>query len=164
MVCFQRDIKCRSGFKFQFRRFVIDQDAQHLQLLSIFHYVVGGILGLVGCFPILHLALGIAIVTGAIEDSNGPPPEVGWFFIGVAVFIILFSWTMAIAIVISGRKLVAGTGYTYCLVVAGIECLFMPLGTVLGVFTILVLLRPSVKALFGVEPSAGTVPRGGGGG
>jgi hypothetical protein len=39
----------------------------------------------------------------------------------------------------------------YCLVVAGIECIFMPFGTVLGVFTIIVLMRPSVRNLFGVE-------------
>jgi hypothetical protein len=32
---------------------------------------------------------------------------------------------------------------------AGVECLFMPVGTVLGVFTIIVLVRDSVKELFG---------------
>jgi hypothetical protein len=31
---------------------------------------------------------------------------------------------------------------------AAIACLFMPLGTILGVFTIIVLIRPNVKALF----------------
>jgi hypothetical protein len=31
---------------------------------------------------------------------------------------------------------------------AGIECVFMPFGTVLGVFTLVVLTRPSVKPLF----------------
>jgi len=35
---------------------------------------------------------------------------------------------------------------------AGIECLFMPFGTVLGVFTIMVLMRDPVKQLFGVNP------------
>jgi hypothetical protein len=30
------------------------------------------------------------------------------------------------------------------------ECLWMPVGTVLGVFTIIVLMRPRVKRLFGV--------------
>jgi hypothetical protein len=38
--------------------------------------------------------------------------------------------------------------YTFCLVMAGVECLFMPFGTVLGVFTILVLNRQTVKELF----------------
>ena len=38
--------------------------------------------------------------------------------------------------------------YWFCFVVACLACAFSPLGTVLGVFTIIVLLRPSVKALF----------------
>jgi len=33
-------------------------------------------------------------------------------------------------------------------VMAAIECIFMPFGTVLGVFTIVVLARPSVKEMF----------------
>ena len=36
------------------------------------------------------------------------------------------------------------------LVVAALECLAFPLGTVLGVFTLIVLVRPEVKQLFGV--------------
>jgi hypothetical protein len=36
----------------------------------------------------------------------------------------------------------------FCLVMAGIQCIFMPFGTVLGVFTIIVLMRNSVKEAF----------------
>jgi len=36
----------------------------------------------------------------------------------------------------------------FCLVMAGAECLFMPFGTVLGVFTIILLLQEPVKQLF----------------
>ena len=35
-----------------------------------------------------------------------------------------------------------------CMIVAGLSCMMMPFGTVLGVFTLLVLLKPQVKALF----------------
>jgi hypothetical protein len=31
-------------------------DEQNLKLLSIFHYVVGGIMALFSCFPIIHAA------------------------------------------------------------------------------------------------------------
>ena len=48
-----------------------------------------------------------------------------------------------------GRGLAQRKRYMFCLVVACVECLFMPFGTVLGVFTIIVLSRDSVKALFG---------------
>lgn len=41
-----------------------------------------------------------------------------------------------------------------CMVVAAIECLSIPVGTVLGFFTIVVLLRDSVKKMFGYCPSA----------
>jgi hypothetical protein len=40
----------------------------------------------------------------------------------------------------------------FCLVMGGVECLFMPFGTVLGVFTIIVLMQEPVKQLFGVNP------------
>jgi hypothetical protein len=36
---------------------------------------------------------------------------------------------------------------------AGVECLFMPFGTVLGVFTIIVLMRESVKQVFAANKS-----------
>ena len=41
--------------------------------------------------------------------------------------------------------------YLYCLVVAAVECMLVPFGTVLGVLTIIVLNRPSVKALVPVR-------------
>jgi len=44
--------------------------------------------------------------------------------------------------------------YTFCLVVAGIECILMPFGTVLAVFTIVVLMKDSVKALFAARSGA----------
>jgi len=39
-----------------------EQDAEHLRLLSIFHYIAGGMQGLVGCFPIFHFLFGAAVV------------------------------------------------------------------------------------------------------
>jgi hypothetical protein len=55
---------------------------------------------------------------------------------------------MAICILIAGRCLSRRKGYSFALVIACIECLFVPFGTILGVFTIVALSRESVKALF----------------
>jgi hypothetical protein len=129
----------------------MNQDQEHLRLLSIFHYVVGGMTALFACVPCIHLALGIALVSGAFPGEpghQGPPPFVGWLFIGIASMFILAGWTLAIAIFFAGRFLVRRARYMYCFAVAAIECILMPYGTVLGVFTIIVLNRPSVKALF----------------
>jgi hypothetical protein len=51
-------------------------------------------------------------------------------------------------ILTAGRFLARRKHHLFCLVVAGVECLFFPFGTVLGVFTIIVLMRPSVQQAF----------------
>ena len=129
----------------------MNQDLEHLKLLSIFHYVVGGLAALLACFPILHLAMGVFfIVLSGGPDAKGdvPPAFVGWFLVGVASLIILTGWCVAICILLAGHFLAKRKHYTFCMVMAGIECLFFPFGTVLGVFSIVVLARESVKQIF----------------
>ena len=55
---------------------------------------------------------------------------------------------------ICGRALARRTRYWFVFVIACIECLFMPFGTILGVFTLIVLSRESIKNLFLSEPSS----------
>jgi hypothetical protein len=139
----------------------MDQDEQHLRLLSIFHYVCAGMAAFVGCIPIIHLVLGLVMVFR--PEAFGPPkvrpPEFfGWFMVLLAGAFILCAWIFAVLLVSAGRFLARRKRYTFCLVVAGIACLFMPFGTVLGVFSILVLIRPSVKTLFEIpgQPALAT--------
>jgi len=124
------------------------QDEQHLHLLSIFHYVVGGLTALFSCIPFLHLGIGIAILSGAFETTNGPPQFIAWFLIIFPALFIIAGWTLAGLIIIAGTKLKNRSSWTYCLVIAGLECIVMPFGTVLGVFTLVVLLKDSVQNLF----------------
>ncbi|TWU55338.1 hypothetical protein [Rubripirellula reticaptiva] len=129
-----------------------NQDAEQLSLLSIFHYIVSALVGMFSLFPLIHLAVGIAILAGAFDGGDqGPPPAfMGWMFVLLPLLFIVMGLALATFIAIAGRNLSRRTGHTYCLVIAGLECFFMPFGTVLGVLTILVLIRPSVKLLFGV--------------
>lgn len=124
----------------------MNQDEQYLKLLSVFHYVVGGLVAFFACIPFIHLSLGIAMLVGAFQD--GPPRFVGLIFVLMAMLFITAGWTLAICIVIAGRCLAKRKHYMFCLVIAAITCTFMPFGTILGVFTIIVLMRPSVKELF----------------
>jgi hypothetical protein len=136
---------------------VVNQDEEHLRLLAIFHYVVAGIAALFSLFPVIHLIVGLFIVFGAKhfkQQGNLPPEWFGWFFIIFASFFILIGLTMAILILINGRCIAKRKHYTFCQVMSGVECLFMPFGTILGVFTLIVLSRPSVKPLFGHSPAA----------
>jgi len=133
----------------------MNQDDEQLRLLSIFHYIVGGLLGLFACIPFIHVALGIMVLTGSLDGATRPPAAVfGWLFVVFGGAFILFGWTTAALVVIAGRKLQRRTAHTFCFVVACIECLFTPFGTVLGIFTIIVLQRESVKRLFGIAPTA----------
>jgi hypothetical protein len=129
-------------------------DLQHLKLLSIFHYVVAGITALIGCFPLIHLAIGIALLTGHLPSKPGDPVSdafIGLMFTGIAGVMIVMMWSFAVVLLFAARFLQERQRYTFCIVVAGIECMFMPFGTVLGVFTIVVLVRPSVRRLFGED-------------
>ncbi|MDY0170661.1 MAG: hypothetical protein RBS80_29235 [Thermoguttaceae bacterium] len=130
----------------------MDRDEEHLRLLAIFHYVFAGMIALFSLFPILHVAIGVALVLGAVDGDfrhGGPPPAViGGIIAAVGMSVIVFGWTMAACVLAAGRMLAGKRRYLFCLVMAGIECVMMPLGTILGVFTIIVLSRDSVKAAF----------------
>jgi hypothetical protein len=133
-------------------------DAEHLRILSICHYILGGLCFVFGCFPMIHLAVGIAIVTGLIpmQQGNGnapfPAEFFGWFFIGIASILIAFYWGLGLALVQAGTCLKQRKWRPFCLVVAGVSCLMQPIGLVLGIFTFIVLLRPSVCAAFEPVP------------
>ena len=128
-----------------------EQDLQQLQLLSIFHYVVAGLTAAFSLFPAMYVAMGTVFLTlpeSAWEGSEPPPPFVGWLISGIGGCFLLAIVGLAILTGLAGRNIARRRRYTFCLVVAAINCLVMPFGTALGVFTIIVLSRPSVKALF----------------
>ncbi len=129
------------------------RDIEHLKLLSIFHYVVGGIGAFFACFPLIHVFLGVMMVATpeSVVGNNGgaPPPFVGFLFVGLGLLFVLVGWAVAVLTVISGRMLARRRRRTFSFVVAALLCMFIPFGTVLGVFTIIVLSRDSVRRLYG---------------
>src|SRR6266849_3723467 len=131
----------------------MDQDLEHLRLLAIFHYVVAALGALVSLIPVIHLVIGVAIVTGRLPEpkSGAVPAAIGWLFITIAIVFISCGLAFATCLAAAGRFLARRKHYMYCLVMAALACALMPFGTVLGVFTIIVLQRDSVKRLFGRE-------------
>jgi hypothetical protein len=131
----------------------MNQDKEHLRLLAIFHYIVAGLAALFSFFPLLYTTIGAIFIFVARHGTSKPgeelPPEfLGWIFVGLGSFLFLLGIAMAICILIAGRCLSRRRRYSFALVMACIECLFLPFGTILGVFTIIVLSRESVRALF----------------
>src|SRR5439155_27103736 len=126
----------------------MNQDAERLRLLAIFHYLVCRLLLVKKMFPLLYTTIGAIFISVARHGTPRPseelPPEfLGWIFVGVGSFLFLVGIAMAICILIAGRCLSRHRYYSFALGMACIECLFVPFGTILGVYTIIALSRES---------------------
>ncbi|MDZ4403017.1 hypothetical protein [Prosthecobacter sp.] len=130
------------------------KDAEHLRTLAICHYVVSG-LSLFGiAFLLLHYAIMNTVFANPKmwENAKEPPPFnpaefmhlMQWFYLFFGVMIVLGG----VATLMSGRFIHRRVNRTFSIVVAGLNCLCFPFGTVLGVFTLIVLTKESVMRLY----------------
>ncbi|CEF49142.1 unnamed protein product [uncultured bacterium] len=138
----------------------MDRDTEHLNLLAIFHYVMAGLAALFSFFPLLYTTVGAIFIFAARHGTakpgeNLPPEFLGWIFAVLGALLFLIGIAMAICILIAGRSLALRKRYSFAFVMACIECLFIPFGTILGVFTIVVLSRESMRGLFAATRTNG---------
>ena len=129
-----------------------DDDLEQLRLLSVFHYVVAGITALFSLLPGFQLVFGLLMASGRFAPEDEGSRIFGCLMAGCASFLLFTGVGLAAAIGLAGQSIAQRRRYTYILVVAGVLCVFVPLGTILGVLTFVVLVRPSVRARF---PGAG---------
>ncbi|GHB90278.1 hypothetical protein [Cerasicoccus arenae] len=136
------------------------QDEDYLKSLSLAYYIVGGILAFFSLMPIMHMVMGLLILTGGLEQMTNdmananppfpfPPKLFGWLFFFGGTFFVIFGEAVAISIICAGRFIKQRRNYTFTFVIACIACVFFPIGTALGIFTIILLTRPNVKSLYG---------------
>ncbi len=126
-------------------------DEGHLNILAICTFCYAGLIGLFGLFFSIYLILGIVMAGSAVStggSSAGAEATVGGIFIVIGALAMLFMWGKAALLIWSGLSLRKRTRPTLSFVVGCISCMNIPLGTTLGIFTIMVLNRPSVKALY----------------
>lgn len=140
-------------------------DEEHLRLLRICYFIMGGTAAFGLLFGGLYLAMGLVFAASFSSmpnatGPNAPPAFVGWIFAAVGGFIVILAGGFAVLSLLTARALGRRQSRTLCLVTAGLSCLQIPFGTALGIFTFIVLGRPSVQALFldphGAAPPAGT--------
>jgi hypothetical protein len=141
------------------------QDREHLRMLSIGFYAYAGMIALFGLFPLIYVALGLLFVLvpsfGAPPHpaSGEAPPELfGALFIGFGTVFTIVGETIAALNFVAGRSIARRQRRTFCMVMAGLDCLHMPLGTVLGVCGLIVLSRPGVRTEFDGGLAAGDDP------
>ncbi len=148
-------------------------DAENLNALTLCHYIMGGVTALFASIFIIHIVMGTMMIhnpgmfnprpvpqanpaASPIAGQVSPmqpypffPPAMGYMFVTMGTIAVLGGWTLGALTAYAGRCLKARRNYLFILIIAGCNCGFvMPLGTVLGVFTFIVMMRPTVKALF----------------
>ena len=129
------------------------RDQEHLNLLSIFHFVFSGLALLGIAFLFVHYAMMHTVFNNPemwkSQKGGGPPPKEFfevfiWFYLFMGVVLVI-----GLALnVLSGIFLRQRRHRMFSLVIGGLNCLQIPFGTALGVFTIIVLSRQSVSELY----------------
>jgi hypothetical protein len=128
-----------------------DRNLDHVKVLAVLHYVAAGVMTFTSCLPFFYALLGAFMLLVPQNFAGGgapPPPGLGELFLSIGGGASLYLWTVALCTLFAGRFLARQKHRTFCLVAAGLNCLWIPLGTILAVFTFLVLLRPQVKEMF----------------
>jgi hypothetical protein len=131
------------------------RDVEQLKLLGAFHFVGAGlaVLGMLMLYG--HYATFSNMINNPkmwMGNQGGPPPAE--MFAGLKWFYAVFAAGLVgtgVLNLLSGIYLRARRHRAFSFVVAGINCFYMPIGTALGIFTFIVLVRDSVRRLYQPE-------------
>jgi hypothetical protein len=130
----------------------LTRDEANLNTLATCWYVYAVLILLPSCGGIIYIILGIIFgLTGAATNDAGGAAG-GLAFGGIfacigLVFIAIFAG-LSYLYYRCGKNLKERRGMTLCYVAAVLACFQIPLGTILGIFTFVVLSKPGAKALF----------------
>jgi hypothetical protein len=146
-------------------------DAEHLSALSIGHFILSAV-ALLGAVPMVvygvagaklvdELGSDLSMAMGDIPGHGGTSPfggspetmiqDLGTLVTTLIVVSVILALVAAVHLLLVGVQIRRRQWWTFCYLTGWGECLMFPFGTILGVFTIIVLARPSVKRLFGVD-------------
>ena len=129
----------------------------------MFHYIVGAITFAYSSIPLIHVFIGLMFMLNPRGFAQKGDPDFPLRYFGLAFVligggIVLFGWTLGAMTAYAGRCIKRREKYLLCFILACVNCLHMPLGTILGIFTLIVLSRDSVKQLFEVNKSSSRPP------
>jgi hypothetical protein len=137
--------------------FQSSRDTEQLKLLEIFHYVMVGLAFGGMAFIYLHYTImSVAFAHPWPQQTEQPPFDPAVFFRAFRWFYVFMgAWGLAslVANLASGLCVHQRKARFFSMVVAGFNCINMPFGTGLGVCTLIVLLRPTMPALYHEPPT-----------
>jgi nitrogen fixation/metabolism regulation signal transduction histidine kinase len=141
----------------------MEKDLEHLKLLGVFHYIWGALSLVGGLFLGAYIVvIGVVLMTSppsssSTEDS-GATSVAGGVVIGIGVVVFLIVVVYGVLTLMAGGKYRKHQGgYLFCFILAIVTLVIGGIpGIALGIFSLMVLSRPSVKALFKGESLPGT--------
>jgi ABC-type phosphate transport system permease subunit len=141
----------------------MEKDLEHLKLLGIFHYIWGALSLLGGIFiGGYFLVIGVILMnnppTSTSSEDSGTASMAGGILIGVGVVLFLVVVVYGILTLMAGGKYRKHQGgYWFCFILAIVTLVIGGIpGIVLGIFSLIVLSRDSVKTLFRGQSLPGT--------
>jgi hypothetical protein len=127
----------------------------NLPTLSILHYVYGALVCLGGFAALLFMGIGTFLSSDLVMEGPGevPPDWLGSFFkaFGAGLFVVLEVW--GILILLSGYWISQRRNRTASIVIAALCLLSFPIGTALGIFTLVVLANEDVRQEYEQGPT-----------
>jgi hypothetical protein len=138
------------------RRIRKQNDAeQYLLILSICHYIMGGLTSLIGLvFPGIYVFMGFCIMVAPSSPKNGGGEAVAGLMVAlIGLFFMLLGVAYGSTFLIAGYSISKRKNYIFTLVAAGLACMWLqPFSIALGIFTFVVLLSDNGKELYGRGP------------
>jgi len=131
-----------------------EKDKQHLKTLSIFYFIFAGFSAFAALLSLILIPVGVWLASMTDTRRGALSPEFGYFFIGLGAFLLVWRGVYAFLMFHAGKSLRRQKRWKFVFIMAIVDCVLggMP-GIVLGVFTLIVLNRPSVKELFAESES-----------
>lgn len=126
-----------------------------LDLVSIFHYVLAALIYLKGATSFIFIGIGTLAMAGLLSDRPDDM-HIGMlaiamiFYVGPLFFLCL-TWTLATLVLLAGKRINKRTNLAYCQIIAGLQCLCVPFGTILGIFTLITLTKSEAKDQFDTQ-------------
>jgi hypothetical protein len=131
-------------------------DEEHLRLLVIFHRIYGIItiiFSLLGFAYYLFFNFLFSYFQNysrfTIQNNfQAPPEEIMHIFLIIIAVLIIIGFTIGVCNILSAQFIKNRKFRIFSMIIAGTDCISFPLGTILGVMTLIVLSRNSVIQLY----------------
>jgi hypothetical protein len=128
-------------------------DGEQLRILRMCFFVAAGLAAFAGLLGILYMFIGVfmfSAIPQMTQQSGQPefPDFIGKFFGAFGLIFAVVFFTIAVLQFLTAQRLKARRSRTFCMVIAALTCLYIPVGTFLGICTLMVLGRESVLRTF----------------